>query len=107
MRAGATSVEDKTSEWRSFTLVPLHKTNDRKVCNNYRGISLFNVPGKVLAVILLQAIIELQLMVTQCGFRKGRSTVDQIWVTRPVVEKAREYQTPVYLGLSSSPRHTT
>ena len=23
------------SEWKSSTLVPLHKTNDRKVCNNY------------------------------------------------------------------------
>ena len=30
-------------------------------------------------------------------FRKGCSTADQIWVTRQVVEKVREYQTPVYL----------
>ena len=36
-------------------------------------------------------------MDTQCGFRKGRSTVDQIWVTHRIVEKATEYQTPVYL----------
>ena len=88
------------SEWKSATLVPLHKKKDRKVCDNYRGISLLNVPGKVLALILLerlQPIIEPQLMDTQCGFRKGRSTVDQIWVTRQVVEKAAEYQTPVYL----------
>ena len=88
------------SEWKSSTLLPLQKKNDRKVCNNYRGISLLNVPGKVLALILLewlQAIIETQLMDTQCGVRKGRSTANQIWVTRQVVEKAREYQTPVYL----------
>ena len=38
------------SEWKSSTLLPLHKKNDRKVCNNYRGISLFNVPGKVLTL---------------------------------------------------------
>ena len=36
-------------------------------------------------------------MGTQCGFRKERSTVDQIWVTCQVVEKAAEYQPPVYL----------
>ena len=88
----------RTSEWKSSMLVPLHKTNDRKVCNNYRGISLLNVPGKVLALILLerlQAIVEPQLMDTQCGFRKGRSTGNQIWVTHQVVEKVREYLTLV------------
>ena len=78
--------------------MPLQKKIDRMVCNNYRGISLLNVPGKVLAVILLQAIIEPQLMDTQCGFRKGCSTVNQIWMTRQVVEKARGYKNPsVYL----------
>ena len=30
-------------------------------------------------------------------FRKGWGTVDQIWLTRQVVERAREYHTPVYL----------
>ena len=36
-------------------------------------------------------------MEAQCGFRKGRSTVDQIWLTRQVLEKATEYHTTVYL----------
>ena len=40
-------------EWESSKLVPLYKTNDRKICNNYLGISLLNVPGKVLVLILL------------------------------------------------------
>ena len=88
------------SEWKSGTLVPHHKKKDKKVGDNYRGISLLNVPGKVLALTLLQqlhTIIEPQLMDTQCGFRKRCSTVDQIWVTRQVLEKAAKYQTPVYL----------
>ena len=33
----------------------------------------------------------------QCGFRQGRSTIDQIWVVRQVIEKATEYRTPVHL----------
>ena len=61
---------------------------------------MLSVPGKVLALILLerlQAIIDPQLMEAQCGFRRGRGTVDQIWVMRQVVEKATEYKTPVFL----------
>ena len=87
-------------EWKDATLVPLFKKKDRKICDNYRGISLLSVPGKVLALILLdrlQAILEPQLMEAQCGFRKGRGTVDQLWVVRQVVERATEYRTPLYL----------
>ena len=87
-------------EWKNATLIPLFKKKDRKQCDNYRGISLLSVPGKVLALILLerlQAIIDPQLMEAQCGFRRGRGTVDQIWVMRQVVEKATEYKTPVFL----------
>ena len=43
-------------------------------------------------------------MDTQCGFRKRPSTADQIWVTRQVVEKAREYQTKVYLYFVDLPK---
>ena len=87
-------------EWRNATLVPIYKKRDRRVCGNYRGVSLLSVPGKVLTLILLerlQAIIEPQLMEAQCGFREGRGTVDQIWVTRQVVERAAEYHTPVLM----------
>ena len=44
-------------------------------------VSLLSVPGKVLALVLLermQVIVEPQLLEAQCGFRKGLSTVDQI-----------------------------
>ena len=88
-------------EWKRSVLVPIHKKNDRKVCDNYRGIALLSVPGKVLSLILLerlQTIIDPQLLDSQCGFRRGRGTVDQIWMTRQLVERANEYQTPISLG---------
>ena len=88
-------------EWKRSVLIPIHKKNDRKVCDNYRGIALLSVPGKVLSLILLerlQTIIDPQLLDSQCGFRRGRGTVDQIWVTRQLVERANEYQTPFSLG---------
>ena len=86
-------------EWKDAMLVPLFK-KDRKIYDNYRGISLLSVPGKLLALILLdrlQAIIDPQLMEAQCGFRKGHGTVDQFWVVRQVLETATEYRTPLYL----------
>ena len=49
---------------------PTPHKKSRKDCNNYRGIALLSVPGKVLSLILhsrLQAIIELQLFEAQCG----------------------------------------
>ena len=79
------------------TSIMLFKMKDRKHCDNYRGIFLISVPGKVLALFLmerLQAIINPQLMDALCGFRKGQSTMEQIWV-RQIVEKRIEYLTPV------------
>ena len=86
--------------WRNVTLIPLFKKNDRTQCNNYRGVSLLSVPGKVLSLILLerlQVIIDLQLMKAQCEFRKRRGTVDQIWVVRQIVKRATEYRIPLFL----------
>ena len=87
-------------DWKTAKLVPLHKKRDRKICDNYQGISLLSVPSKVMSLVLLEqleSIIEPQLMEAQCGFRQGRSTVDQIWVVGQVIEKATEYRTPVHL----------
>ena len=87
------------SEWKKAVPVTLHKKKDRKICDNYCGISLLSVPGKVLSLVLLdrlETIIDPQLMVSQCGFRKGWGTVDQIWIARQIIERATEYQTPVH-----------
>ena len=44
------------SEWKKVVQVPLHKKNDQKLCDNYRGISLLSVPGKVLSHVLLNRL---------------------------------------------------
>ena len=43
-------------EWKDATLVPLHKKNHKKICDNYCGVALLSVPGKVLALILLERL---------------------------------------------------
>ena len=90
-------------EWKNATLMPPIK-KDIKQYDNYRGISLLSVPGKVLALILLerlQAITDPQLMEAQCRFKRGHmcGTVDQFWAMRQGVEKAIQYKTPVSIDL--------
>ena len=87
-------------EWKNATLIPLHKKKDGKVCDDHQGIALLIIPGKVLSLILLErlhAIIDPQLLESQCGFRKGRGTTDQIWLTRQIVEGAAECETAAHL----------
>ena len=74
---------------------------DRGDCNNYRGISLLSVTGKLLARILLrrlQKIAEEVYPESQCGFRSNRSTTDMIFAVRQLQEKSREQREPLYLA---------
>ncbi|KAI5715688.1 hypothetical protein M8J77_020743 [Diaphorina citri] len=65
-------------------------------CDNYRGISLLSVPGKVLSKVLcnrLTPFIDNYISDSQCGFRAERSTIDMIFATRQLVEKTLEQNT--------------
>ena len=51
-------------DWRDGVIIPLPKKGDLKDCNNWRGITLLSVPGKVMASILLHRItgaVDVQL----------------------------------------------
>ena len=41
---------------------------------------------------------EKMLRESQCGFRKGHGCIDQIFTLRILAEKAREFNTPLYLA---------
>ena len=94
--------EEKVSEdWVKQLTVPLHKKGSVKVCDNYRGIALLSVPGKVFCRVIQMRLAqraEQVLRTEQCGFRKGRGCVDQIFTLRIQSEKAREYNTSLYLA---------
>ena len=81
----------------------LYKQNgDRAECGNSCGISLLSVAGKVLAKImltrLLEHVVDLVLPESQCGFRRGRSTIDMIFVARQLQEKCREQHQDLFLA---------
>jgi exonuclease III len=92
--------ERAPQEWKEAAIVPLYKKGDPRVCDNYRGISLLNVFGKVYARLLLNRIsghVEQKLLENQCGFRPARSCADHIFSMRQLMEKAREWRRPIYI----------
>ena len=89
-------------DMRDANIVTLYKNKgDRSDCNNYRGISLLSIVGKVFARVVLTRLQSLASRVypeSQCGFRAGRSTVDMIFSLRQLQEKCREQQKPLYIA---------
>ena len=81
-------------------LVPIPKKGDQTLCDNWRGISLLDVVGKLFAKIVqsrLQMVVEDLVPDSQRGSRKGKGCIDMIFCARQLVEKAREYNTSVYM----------
>jgi sorting nexin-29 len=73
------------SDWQRSIICPIYKKGDKLVCNNYRGISLLCVPYQILTSILqdrLEPLAERIIGEYQAGFRKGMSTIDQIFTVK-------------------------
>ena len=88
---------------KNATIILVYKQKgDRAESGNSRGISLLSVAGKVLAKImltrLLEHVVDLVLPESQCGFRRGRSTIDIIFVARQQQEQCREQHQDIYMG---------
>ena len=87
-------------DWHIGVVVPLFKKGDRRLCSNYRGITLFSLPGKVYSGLLerrIRRIVKSQIQEVQCGFRPGRGTVDQLYTLGIILEGAWEFAQPVYM----------
>jgi hypothetical protein len=82
--------EELPDGWKGSIIVPIHKKGDKTDCNNYRGISLLSTSYKILSNILLSMLspyINEIISALQCGFRRNRSTTDQIICIRQILEK--------------------
>lgn len=89
-------------DMRDAKIVTLFKNKgERSDCNNYRGISLLSIVGKVIARVMLvrlQVLAELVYPESQCGFRKNRSTIDMVFSLRQLQEKCREQHQPLFIA---------
>jgi hypothetical protein len=82
--------EELPQQWRESIIVPIYKMGDKTDCNNYRGISLLSAAYKIVSNILLARLTPYVSEVIgfhQCGFRRNRSTMDQIFYNRQILEK--------------------
>ena len=87
-------------DWKDAEIVPIPKKGNLQSCDNWRGISLLDVAGKVFARIIqerLQIIAESVLPDSQCGFRKNRGCVDMIFTSRQLVEKTLEHDDSLFV----------
>ncbi|CAF3044667.1 unnamed protein product [Rotaria sp. Silwood2] len=82
-------------------LIRLFKNqDDKKQCDNYRGISLLVVASKLFTRVILnriQKLIDKQLLEQEAGFRSNRSTIDQIFILKMTMEKSREFNRPLFM----------
>jgi hypothetical protein len=81
--------EELPDQWKESIIVPVYKKVDKTDCNDYRGVSLLSTSYKILSNILLPRLgpyINDIIGEYQCGFRRNRSTTDQIFCIRQILE---------------------
>lgn len=92
--------EEIPKEWSSGLICPILKKGDKSECKNYRGIMLLDIAYKILSTVIFGKInryAEQILEDQQCGFRQERSTMEQIFVMRQIMEKCHENGIPLHI----------
>ena len=81
-------------EWVESILNPILKKGIWHIYDNWHGISLLEVIGKVVARMIqnrLQVLAEREMPESKCGFRRGCGCADMIFTIRLLIEKAVEH----------------
>ena len=84
-------------------MVLIPKKGDLTECDNWYGINLLNVMGKLFSKVIqrrLQWVTKEVLLDSQCGFHSGRDCVDVVFCAQQLVEKASEHSTKIYKSCS-------
>ncbi|KAK3525845.1 hypothetical protein QTP70_010916 [Hemibagrus guttatus] len=87
-------------DWATGVVVPLFKKGDRRVCSNYRGITLLSLPGTVYSRVLerrVRPLVEPRIQEEQCGFRPSCGTLDQLCTLHRVLEGSWEFAQVVHM----------
>ena len=93
--------ETVPGDWTKGIVVIVPKKGDTSICSNNRVITLRSTVSKLYQIIILQRLnerLEQLLRDIQCGFRKNRSCVDQIYTLRTIIHSCLEYHIPLYIN---------
>ncbi|CAH8472212.1 unnamed protein product [Schistosoma guineensis] len=93
--------EQVPKDWKEGLLTKIPKKGDLSKCDNYSGVTLLSIPGKVFSRVLLNRMkncVDVQLRDQQAGFRKDRSCTDQIVTLRIIVEQSIEWNSSLYIN---------
>ena len=93
--------ETVPGDWVKGIVVIVPKKGDTSLCSNNRGITLRSTASKLYQIIVLQRMsdgLETLLRDNQCGFRKNRSCIDQIYTLRSIIHNSLEYNLPLYIN---------
>ena len=88
-------IEQFPLDWIRGIIAPIHKDGDERVPENYRGITLLSIVGKLYSSILAKRISlwcekNGKLSDEQCGFRPGRATIDQVFILSEILHHRKE-----------------
>jgi len=80
------------SDWSSAIKVPIHKKGDLNSPQNYRGISLLDIFGKLFTSVInrrltFYANAFAKILESQSGFRVGYSTINNAFVLQTLISK--------------------
>ena len=93
---------DPPEEWRNTKLVVIFKKGDPTLPSNYRPIAILPIMYKLFSRILcnrLQEFLMPQQSVDQAAYRKGFSTEDHLLAVALLIERSKEFNSPLWLGL--------
>ena len=88
-------------EWLKGVITVIPKKGDTSVCGNNRGITLRSTTSKLFQLVMLNRLstgIEKALRENQCGFRRNRSCVDQIYSLRTIIHQCIEFNLPLKIN---------
>jgi hypothetical protein len=77
-------------EWKEGIICPIYKKGEKDAASNYRGITLLNTAYKVYAMIVEERLMKEMnergaLPDGQAGFRKGRGTMDNVYILNHII----------------------
>ena len=91
---------NKPPQWSFMNIIPVPKSGDLSVTDNYRGISLACIMAKIFNRLILNCIrevLDLKLMKNQNGFRTKSTTVFQILAIQRIIDGVKNNNKPAVI----------